>query len=313
MALSLVHAFSPPCHLAGLGRGSSLAGRVRGSASAAHMQRRRASSSGVLCLRAVDMSLAVSDTPPEEDPLADIPAIKMHTADGPVMCLPEEWNKSGVYCCYDKEGAIQYVAMSRKVQVSIENHLQLIGEDQFAVCKARTWDKPSKEDLESTATQWIQYCIDLTGGAPPGNTREVDIWRAKAADLRRGKANVEFATGVGEDKAENEITRLIALHPVLLFIKGTRQSPQCGFTDATVALFDQLEVDYECIDTLDEEHNPGLREGIKTFSVWPTIPQVYVGGEFIGGADVCRELAESGELQETIMEVLATKRRTMSI
>jgi len=88
MALSLVHAFSPPCHLAGLGRGSSLAGRVRGSASAAHMQRRRASSSGVLCLRAVDMSLAVSDTPPEEDPLADIPAIKMHTADGTcTLCL----------------------------------------------------------------------------------------------------------------------------------------------------------------------------------------------------------------------------------
>lgn len=88
MALSLVHAFSPPCHLAGLGRGSSLAGLVRGSASAAHMQRRRVSSSGVLCLRAVDMSLAVSDTPPEEDPLADIPAIKMHTADGAcTLCL----------------------------------------------------------------------------------------------------------------------------------------------------------------------------------------------------------------------------------
>jgi hypothetical protein len=72
-----------------------------------------------------------------------------------------------------QEGEMQYVAMSRKVAVSVDNHLQLIGEDDFHTCKAVTWDKPSKEDLEGTATKWIQYCIDLTGGAPPGNTREV--------------------------------------------------------------------------------------------------------------------------------------------
>ena len=67
-----------------------------------------------------------------------------------------------------QEGNMQYVAMSRKVQVSVDNHLQLLGEDDFHTCKAVTWDKPSKEDLEGTATKWIQYCIDLTGAVPQG-------------------------------------------------------------------------------------------------------------------------------------------------
>jgi hypothetical protein len=60
---------------------------------------------------------------------------------------------------------MQYVAMSRKVVVSIENHLQLLGPDEFYACKVVTWEKPTKDDLESTATKWIQFCIDLTGGA----------------------------------------------------------------------------------------------------------------------------------------------------
>ena len=212
---------------------------------------------------------------------------------------------------------MQYVAMSRKVAVSIENHLQLLGPDDLHTCKAVTWDKPSKQDLEGTATAWIQYCIDLTGGAPPGNTREGEIWRAKAADVRRAKPNIQFAEDLAAKNdtalAVAEIKRLVAAHTVVLFIKGTRQAPQCGFTDATVALFDQLGVDYECIDCLDEERNPGLREAIKELSVWPTIPQVYIGGEFTGGADVCRELAESGELQEVIRAALAAKRRTMEV
>jgi hypothetical protein len=124
---------------------------------------------------------------------------------------------------------MQYVAMSRKVQVSVDNHLQLIGEEDFHTCKAVTWDKPTKEDLESTATQWIQYCIDLTGGAPPGNTREVEIWRAKAADVRRGKPNIQFADGISEEKAVDEIKRVIAEHTVVLFIKGTRQVARTSF------------------------------------------------------------------------------------
>ena len=66
---------------------------------------------------------------------------------------------------------MQYVAMSRKVQVSVDNHLQLLGEDDLHTCKAVTWDKPTKEDLESTATKWIQYCIDLTGNATNRTTQ----------------------------------------------------------------------------------------------------------------------------------------------
>ena len=72
-----------------------------------------------------------------------------------------------IYTCIQKlqNGNMQYVAMSRKVVVSIENHLQLLGPDEFYACKVVTWEKPTKDDLESTATKWIQFCIDLTGGA----------------------------------------------------------------------------------------------------------------------------------------------------
>ncbi|EKX42424.1 hypothetical protein GUITHDRAFT_49558, partial [Guillardia theta CCMP2712] len=103
-----------------------------------------------------------------------------------------------------------------------------------------------------------------------------------------------------EDQAPAQIRSIIDRYPIVLFMKGTRQAPQCGFSDATVALLDQLQVDYECIDCLDEERNPGLREAIKVFSEWPTIPQLYVGSEFIGGADICRDMAEAGELQDVI-------------
>jgi len=86
---------------------------------------------------------------------------------------------------------------------------------------------------------------------------------------------------------------------VVLYMKGTPVFPQCGFSAAAVQILDDLGVRFKGVDVLAE---PSLREGIKEFSDWPTIPQLYVGGEFVGGCDIVREMASSGELVQLLRE-----------
>jgi monothiol glutaredoxin len=84
-------------------------------------------------------------------------------------------------------------------------------------------------------------------------------------------------------------------------MKGNPTFPQCGLSGATVRSFEQLDVPFETRDVLAD---PELREAIKTFSSWPTIPQVYIGGEFVGGCDVVHELYQSGELESVVQKAL---------
>jgi monothiol glutaredoxin len=86
---------------------------------------------------------------------------------------------------------------------------------------------------------------------------------------------------------------------VVLYMKGTPVFPMCGFSAGVVQVLSQLDVKYQAYNVLDDME---LREGIKTYSNWPTIPQLYVKGEFIGGFDIVREMAESGELQSMLEE-----------
>ena len=88
-------------------------------------------------------------------------------------------------------------------------------------------------------------------------------------------------------------------HEVVLFMKGTPVFPQCGFSAAVVQILSHLGVKFKGIDVLQD---PGLRQGIKDFSSWPTIPQLYVKGEFVGGCDIVREMAETGELEALLAE-----------
>ena len=91
------------------------------------------------------------------------------------------------------------------------------------------------------------------------------------------------------------IKRDISENPVLLYMKGTPVFPQCGFSAAVVQILTTVGVKFKGVDVLAD---PEIREGIKQFSNWPTIPQLYVKGEFVGGCDIVREMYESGELQE---------------
>ena len=84
-------------------------------------------------------------------------------------------------------------------------------------------------------------------------------------------------------------------NPVVLFMKGSPVFPQCGFSAAVVQILSHMGVKFKGIDVLSD---PGIRQGIKEFSSWPTIPQLYVKGEFVGGCDIVREMFETGELQQ---------------
>ena len=98
-----------------------------------------------------------------------------------------------------------------------------------------------------------------------------------------------------DPELRDRIASLIASNDVILFMKGDRTMPQCGFSATVVRILDSLAPEYETFDVLSD---PPVRDGIKDFSQWPTIPQLYVKGEFIGGCDIVQDLFESGELQE---------------
>jgi len=100
-----------------------------------------------------------------------------------------------------------------------------------------------------------------------------------------------------DDALRSRLDDLIAGHPVTLFMKGTRRQPQCGFSNTVVQILDTLVPDYQTIDVLS---NPDIREGIKVYSSWPTIPQLYVRGEFVGGCDIIQEMFDSGELASAL-------------
>ena len=103
--------------------------------------------------------------------------------------------------------------------------------------------------------------------------------------------------------AIERIESAIKNNKVMIFMKGSRSFPQCGFSAATVQIFEQLDVPFATADVLSD---PELRDAIKSYSNWPTIPQVYIGGKFIGGCDIIREMAESGELEPLVKAALAS-------
>ena len=100
------------------------------------------------------------------------------------------------------------------------------------------------------------------------------------------------------------IADTVSKSDVVLFMKGTALFPQCGFSSRAVAILDHLGVQFDTVDVLQD---PEIRQGIKEFSEWPTIPQLYVKGEFVGGSDIMMEMYEAGELQQLLDEKQVAK------
>jgi monothiol glutaredoxin len=105
------------------------------------------------------------------------------------------------------------------------------------------------------------------------------------------------------DGAQERIAELVKGSDVLLFMKGSPLFPQCGFSSRAVAILQHLGVEFDSVDVLQDQE---VRQGIKAFSDWPTIPQLYVKGEFVGGSDIMMEMYESGELSQLLAEQGAT-------
>jgi monothiol glutaredoxin len=100
--------------------------------------------------------------------------------------------------------------------------------------------------------------------------------------------------------AQQRIDDLVKNNDILLFMKGNASFPQCGFSGRAIQILKALGVDTKTLKTVNVLEDDGIRQGIKQYSQWPTIPQLYVKGEFVGGSDIMMEMYESGELQQVV-------------
>ena len=97
--------------------------------------------------------------------------------------------------------------------------------------------------------------------------------------------------------AQTRIAELVKANEIVLFMKGTPLFPQCGFSSRAIAILERLGAQYESVDVLQDQE---IRQGIKEYSDWPTVPQLYVKGDFVGGSDIMMEMFETGELQQLL-------------
>jgi monothiol glutaredoxin len=102
---------------------------------------------------------------------------------------------------------------------------------------------------------------------------------------------------------KSQIEQLVKGNKILVFMKGSKLMPMCGFSNNVVQILNTLGVPYATVDILED---PEIRQGIKEYSNWPTIPQIYINGEFVGGSDIAIELYQSGELQQLVEVALAS-------
>jgi len=121
------------------------------------------------------------------------------------------------------------------------------------------------------------------------------------SQLKLASDDVEFAQETPE-QTQARIQELVDRHPVLLFMKGSKIFPQCGFSNTASQILQSFNIEYHTVDVLADD---SIRQGVKQYSNWPTIPQLYVAGEFIGGSDIMIEMYQSGELGEMIEKAVA--------
>ncbi|PKA63309.1 Monothiol glutaredoxin-S12, chloroplastic [Apostasia shenzhenica] len=203
---------------------------------------------------------------------------------------------AGVYGVYDKNEELQFIGISRNIAASIMAHRKSVQDLCWSVKVGLVdGENPDKTVLTDAWKSWMEEHLAATGKIPPGNQSENNTWVRrphKKPDLRLTPGrHVQLAVPL-----EQLIDKLVKENEVVAFIKGSRTAPQCGFSQRVVGILESHGVDFECVDVLDEEHNSGLRETLKSYSNWPTFPQVFVRGELLGGCDIISSMAEKGEL-----------------
>ncbi|KAI3988943.1 hypothetical protein MKX01_016514 [Papaver californicum] len=201
---------------------------------------------------------------------------------------------SGVYAVHDKNNDLQFIGISRNISASIISHRKSVP-DLCSSVKVGVVDLPDRDSLTQAWKSWMEEHIAATGKIPPGNESGNSTWvkkTQKKPDLRLTPGrHVQLTVPL-----ENLIDQLVKENKVVAFIKGSRRAPLCGFSQKVVGILEGAGVDYETIDVLDDEHNFGLREKLKSYSNWPTFPQIFVNGELVGGCDILTSMQENGEL-----------------
>ncbi|XP_051177029.1 monothiol glutaredoxin-S7, chloroplastic [Lolium perenne] len=124
-----------------------------------------------------------------------------------------------------------------------------------------------------------------------------------ARPARRLAAAASSGGGAAGPDMRETLDKVVGAHKVVLFMKGTKDFPQCGFSHTVVQILRSLDVPFETLDVL---ANDALRQGLKEYSSWPTFPQLYIDGEFFGGCDITLEAYKSGELQETLEKAMCS-------
>jgi len=210
----------------------------------------------------------------------------------------------GVYAIYDPQGVLQYVGISRKVAVSVQTHVEALP-DLTASVKVGEMPEAGKEVLTEAWKAWIQQAVEETGAIPPGNAPGEKKWQQRRK--RMAKPEIKLTPGKGLDdltcSIEDLINQVVKTNRCVAFVKGTRYEPACGFSYKVLSMLTEISgQNFEVVNVLDEVYNPGLREAIKEYSQWPTIPQVFIQGEFVGGADIIEEMHSSGELHTLLSE-----------
>ncbi|CAF2123149.1 hypothetical protein HID58_009959 [Brassica napus] len=204
--------------------------------------------------------------------------------------------ESGVYAVYDKSDELQFVGISRNIGASVSTHVKSVPELCGSVKVVGIVEEPDKAVLTQAWKSWIEEHIKVTGKVPPGNKSGNNTW---VKQTPRKKSDIRLTPGRHVELTvplEELIDRLVKENKVVAFIKGSRSAPQCGFSQRVVGILESQGVDYETVDVLDDDYNHGLREKLKSYSNWPTFPQVFVKGELLGGCDILTSMYENGEL-----------------
>mmetsp|Transcript_23376 Transcript_23376/g.59840 ORF Transcript_23376/g.59840 Transcript_23376/m.59840 type:complete len:280 (-) Transcript_23376:537-1376(-) len=204
----------------------------------------------------------------------------------------------GVYAVFDKSNTLQYIGLSRRVDTSVANHMTELPELTHAI-KFLAVSHATRESLTAAWKAWVEEAVAETGTIPPGNAPGETKWQSRTAKPARPEIRLTNGKAINVP-IETLIEQVVKDVKCVAFIKGTRTQPQCGFSHKMLTILNTLKAEYEVVNVLDEVYNPGLREAIKNYSQWPTIPQLYIGGEFVGGSDICEEMMNSGDLAKIV-------------
>jgi len=248
-------------------------------------------------LRADDSGI----TSPLELSSLPLNSLVTENADQHLASLPFSWsNLSGCYAILNASKQVQYIEISRDIAVSIKWHMMTVSKEDCAFAQIAAWPRnegrPRLDVVQATAGHWLSGIVSASGFAPVGNdSRFVDsVWRKRPGDEERKRPQLVFQEGVND--AGKELEGIVKENDYVVFMKGTRDVPLCGFSERLCRCLDEVGIEFESMNALDEERNVGLRKALIELSQWPTLPILFAHGQVVGGCDIVETLHSRGEL-----------------